>query len=94
MDRNQTFGALIAAACLIIAVAFIVLLFFYDPYIASIIDLGSWANVRFWLIATPVELGFVVLMAICTWIGYTMLTATTKHTEEVITTETTNISHQ
>ena len=46
------------------------------------VDLGFWAIVRFWLIATPVELGFVVLLAICAWIGYAMLITTPKPPEE------------
>jgi hypothetical protein len=79
---------------LIIAIAFIVPFFFYDPYIAPIIDLGSWANLLLWLIATPVELVFTVMMAICAWIGYTMLTTPNKPTEEIISIETSNISNQ
>ena len=56
MGRNRISDALIAAACLIIAIAFIVLLFFQNLYIVSIVNCVPGANARFWLIATPVEL--------------------------------------
>ena len=36
------------------------------------INLGSAENMRFWLIASPVAIVFVAIMAIGAWIGYTM----------------------
>jgi lysylphosphatidylglycerol synthetase-like protein (DUF2156 family) len=74
LSKDQAIGAVIVAACLIVALAFIGLLFLYDPYISNIINLGSAANVHFWLIATPVAIAFVALLAIGSWIGYTMAT--------------------
>jgi predicted DNA-binding transcriptional regulator len=50
------------------------LLFFYDPHIASFLNIGAAADVRFWLIATPVTVAFVAIMAIGAWIGWTMAT--------------------
>ena len=56
MAKDQALGAVIVAACVIVAVAFVGLLFLYDPYVASWINLGAAADVRYWLIAAPVWL--------------------------------------
>ena len=86
MSKDQVIGAVIVIACSIVALVFIGLLFIYDPYISSIVNLGSAENVRFWLIATPVTIAFVAILAIGAWIGYTMATTPTpKPTEEFTT---------
>jgi hypothetical protein len=54
------------------ALAYVSLLFFYDPYISNLINLGSAENVHFWLIATLVAIAFIAIIAIGAWIGYTM----------------------
>ena len=74
MSKDQAIGAAIVAVTVILAVAFIGLLFFYDPYIACWLNLGASADVRFWLIAAPVTIAFVAILAIGAWIGYTMAT--------------------
>jgi lysylphosphatidylglycerol synthetase-like protein (DUF2156 family) len=88
MAKDQTIGALILVVCVLIALAFIGLLFLYDPYIANIINIGSAANVRYWLIAAPVTIAFIAIMAIGAWIGYTMATTPPPKPIEEITTET------
>jgi hypothetical protein len=67
---------------------FIGLLFLYDPYIANIINLGAAADVHYWLIATPVAIAFIAIMAIGAWIGYTMATTPPPKPIEEITAET------
>ena len=74
MSKDQAIGALIVAVCVIVALAYVSLLFFYDPFISNIINLGSAENVHFWLIATPVAIAFIAILAIGAWIGYTMAT--------------------
>jgi lysylphosphatidylglycerol synthetase-like protein (DUF2156 family) len=88
MAKDQTIGALILVVCVLIALAFIGLLFLYDPYIANIINIGSAANVRYWLIAAPVTIAFIAIMAIGAWIGYTMATTPPPKPIEEITAET------
>lgn len=92
MSKDQALGAVIVAVCVIAAVAFVGLLLFYDPYIASILNLGANSEVRFWLIATPVAVAFVAILAIGTWIGWTMATTPPPKPIEEITapTETEN----
>ncbi len=87
MSKDQAIGAAIIAVCVILALAFIGLLFFYDPYIASVLNVGAAADVRFWLIATPVAIAFIAILAIGTWIGYTMLTTPAPKPIEEITAE-------
>jgi hypothetical protein len=88
MAKDQTIGALILVVCVLIALAFSGLLFLYDPYIANIINIGSATNVRYWLIAAPVTIAFIAIMAIGAWIGYTMATTPPPKPIEEITTET------
>jgi predicted DNA-binding transcriptional regulator len=88
LSKDQALGAVITAVCIIGALAFIGLLFFYDPYISSLINLGSAEHVHFWLIATPVAVALVAILAIGSWIGYTMATTPTPKPIEEITAET------
>ena len=74
--------------CVLIAIAFLGLLFLYDPYIASLLNIGSAVNVRFWLIATPVTIAFIGVMAVGAWIGYTMATTPPPKPIEDFTTDT------
>jgi hypothetical protein len=87
MSKDQALGAVILVVCALLAVAFLGLLFFYDPYIASLLNVGAAADVRFWLIATPVTVGFVAILAIGAWIGLTMATTPPPKPIEEITAE-------
>jgi hypothetical protein len=87
MSKDQTIGAAILIVCAFLAIAFLLLLFLYDPHISSIINLGSAANVRFWLIATPVTIASVAILTIGAWIGYTMATTPPPKPIEEISTE-------
>jgi hypothetical protein len=88
MGKDQAIGAVILVVCVLIAIAFVGLLFFYDPYIASVINIGATADVRYWLIATPVSVAFLVVMAVGAWIGWTMVTTPRPKPIEEITEET------
>jgi lysylphosphatidylglycerol synthetase-like protein (DUF2156 family) len=88
MGKDQTIGALILIVCALVALAFIALLFFYDPHIASFLNLGAAADVQFWLIAAPVTIAFIGVMAIGAWIGWTMATTPPPKPIEDITAET------
>ena len=88
MSKDQTIGALILLLCVLIALAFLGLLFLYDPYIISFLNLGATADVQFWLIATPVTIAFIGIMAIGAWIGWTMVTTPPPKPIEENTTQT------
>jgi hypothetical protein len=85
MAKDQAFGALIIVICAILAVAFVLGMFLYDPYLRSILNVGLPENVRFWIVATPVTVGFVGILGIGAWIGFTMATTPPpKPIEELI----------
>jgi hypothetical protein len=85
MAKDQAFGALIIVICAILAVAFVLGMFLYDPYLRSILNVGLPENVRFWIVATPVTVGFVGILVVGAWIGFTMATTSTpKPIEELI----------
>jgi hypothetical protein len=88
MSKDQTLGALIVVVCAVLLVGYIRGLFLYDPYISSWLNIGAAADVRFWLIATPVLVGFIAILAIGTWIGYTMATTPAPKPIEEISAET------
>jgi predicted DNA-binding transcriptional regulator len=61
MNKDQSIGAAIFITCLIVAIA----------YVAALL----WPNleaIRLWLIAIPVTIAFVGVLAIGAWIGWTM----------------------
>lgn len=86
MSKDQAIGAAILVACVLIALAYLVLLFFY-PYVSSFLNIGSQGAVQFWLIATPVVIAFVAILGIGSWIGYTMATTPPPKPIEETTTE-------
>lgn len=87
MSKDQAIGGAILAVCVIVALGYIGLLFLYDPYISSFINLGSATNVHFWTIATPVAVAFIGILGIGAWIGYTMATTPPPKPIEEITAE-------
>jgi hypothetical protein len=87
MSKDQALGAAILVASAVIAVGYLVGLFLYDPYIISWLNIGSASGVHFWLIATPVAIAFVAILAIGAWIGYTMATTPAPKPIEEITEE-------
>jgi len=89
MSKDQAIGAAITLVCVLVALAFVGLLFFYDPYIASIINIGSAAAVQYWLIAAPVAIAFIAILGIGAWIGYTMATTPAPKPIEEITIDNT-----
>jgi hypothetical protein len=87
VSKDQAIGGVIALVCVLVAVLYIAGLFFYDPYIMSWLNIGSADAVRYWLIAVPVLVAFVAILAIGAWIGWTMATTPPPKPIEEITTE-------
>jgi predicted DNA-binding transcriptional regulator len=77
MSKDQAIGLLIFIACVIIAIAYTVGLF-----------LPVFEGFRFWIVAVPVFIGFVAILAIGAWIGWTMATTPPPKPIEEITSET------
>ena len=91
VSKDQAIGWLIFLVCAVVIIGYIVALFGYDPLIKETlnIDLGSADEVRFWLIAVPVLIAFVAVLAIGAWIGWTMGTTPPPRPIEEIESEST-----
>jgi hypothetical protein len=86
MSKDQVIGGAILAVCVVVAIGYLVTLF-YPQWLVTIGLLGSTVNVQFWVIAIPVFIAFIAILAIGAWIGYTMATTPPPKPIEEITTE-------
>jgi hypothetical protein len=86
MSKDQAIGGAIFVVCLIVAVGYLVTLF-YPDWLVQIGLLNNTANVQFWVIAVPVFIAFIAIMFIGAWIGWTMATTPPPKPIEEITTE-------
>jgi hypothetical protein len=86
MSKDQAIGGAILVVCLVIALLYTVTLF-YPQWLVTIGLLSSTASVGYWLIAVPVFVAFVAILAIGAWIGYTMASTPPPKPIEEITTE-------
>jgi uncharacterized membrane protein YedE/YeeE len=84
VSKDQTIGAVICLVCVLVAVFYVVSLFFPVWLGALGID---FEFSQFWLIAIPVLIAFVAILAIGAWIGWTMATTPPPKPIEEITTE-------
>ena len=87
MSKDQAIGGAILIVCVVVALVYLVALFGYQQLIQPWLNIGSAADVRFWLIAVPVFVAFVAILAIGAWIGYTMATTPPPKPIEEITAE-------
>ena len=90
VSKDQAIGGAILLVCLLVAVFYLVTLFY--PEWLSMVGIvantpDSLQNVRFWVIAVPVFIAFVAIMLIGAWIGWTMATTPPPKPIEEITTE-------
>jgi uncharacterized membrane protein len=79
VSKDQAIGGLIFIVCVVIALGYVVGLFFYEPWIKDFLMNSlnldwSTASVRYWLVAVPVLVAFVAILGIGAWIGWTMAT--------------------
>lgn len=73
MSRDQTIGATIFLVCAIAGLFYVVTLF-YPQWLNAFGTQITQSNVQFWIIAVPVTVGFVALIGIGGWIGWTIAT--------------------
>jgi predicted DNA-binding transcriptional regulator len=83
VSKDQAIGGVICLVCVVVAVFYVVTLF-YPQWLSSI---ATASDVQFWVIAVPVLVAFVAVMAIGAWIGWTMATTPPPKPIEEITTE-------
>jgi len=78
VSKDQAIGGIIFLVCVVVAIGYIVALFFPEFIMNTLLNFG-WSRgqlvrVEFWLVAIPVFVAFVVVLAIGAWIGWTMAT--------------------
>jgi hypothetical protein len=76
MSKDQALGMLLFLVCVIIAIMYTVGLF-----------LPIFEGFRFWIVAIPVFIGFIAILAIGAWIGWTMATTPPPKPIEEVTSE-------
>jgi hypothetical protein len=82
-SKDQAIGGIIFVVCVIVGILYTLGLFYYgDPLT------GAGWPVYIWLIAIPVFLAFIAIMAIGAWIGWTMATTPPPKPIEEITAKT------
>jgi lysylphosphatidylglycerol synthetase-like protein (DUF2156 family) len=89
VGKDQSIGGVIFILCVVIAIFYLVTLF-YPTWLTSLglqWDTAWMSSVQFWLIAIPVFVAFVAIMAIGAWIGWTMATTPPPKPIEEITSE-------
>lgn len=74
VSKDQAIGWVIFLVCVVVMIGYVVTLFGYEQIIQPVIDVGSTSGVQFWLVAIPVLIAFVAVLAIGAWIGWTMAT--------------------
>ncbi len=86
VSKDQAIGGVICLVCVVVAIFYVVTLFF--PTWGTIIGITlNAADVQYWLVAVPVLIAFVAILAIGAWIGWTMATTPPPKPIEEITTE-------
>lgn len=86
VSKDQAIGGLIFIVCVVIAIFYLVTLFY--PQWLNVLNIRPDNGVvQFWVIAVPVFVAFVAVMAIGAWIGWTMATTPPPKPIEEITSE-------
>jgi len=87
LSKDQAIGGVILIVCAAIGLLYFVTLFF--PQWLSVFGVqATWiSDAQFWVIAIPVFVAFIAVMAIGTWIGWTMATTSPPKPIEEITSE-------
>lgn len=86
VSKDQSIGAVILLVCVVLAVFYLVTLF-YPSWLSNIGIQATGADVQFWIIAIPVFIAFIAIMGIGAWIGWTMATTPPPKPIEEITSE-------
>lgn len=91
VSKDQGIGGAILAVCVIVAIGYLVTLF-YPQWLGLIglvnaNDAAALQDVKFWTIAIPVFVAFIAILFIGAWIGWTMATTPPPKPIEEITTE-------
>jgi hypothetical protein len=88
MKKDQAIGGAILAVCILVAIAYSVVVFFPAPTAALLgmtVDATTGNTLRLYAVLVPVFVAFIALLAIGAWIGFTMATTPPPKPIEEIT---------
>ena len=85
LAKDRAIGGAILVVCVAVALFYVVTLFV--PSWLSVFGVSNTSAVAFWIIAIPVFVGFVAIMFIGAWIGWTMATTPAPKPIEEIASE-------
>jgi hypothetical protein len=71
LSKDQAIGAIILVLCIFIGIFYVVTLL-YPQWLSILGTQTTQGNVQFWIIAAPVLIGFVGILGVGAWIGWTM----------------------
>jgi flagellar basal body-associated protein FliL len=80
VSKDQAIGGIIFIVCVVVGILYTIGLFYFGDAFA-----GAGWPIYIWLIAIPVFLAFIAIMAIGAWIGWTMATTPPPKPIEEIT---------
>ena len=86
VSKDQAIGGVICLVCVVVAVFYLITLF-WPGWLSAVGLIKDVSGVQFWVVAIPVFIAFVAIMAIGAWIGWTMATTPPPKPIEEITTE-------
>jgi len=91
-SKDQAIGALIFLVCVLLAIGYIIVLFFPQTVISFLQTYLSWISwtelgIRLWAVTIIVLIAFLAIMFIGAWIGWTMATTPPPKPIEEIETE-------
>jgi hypothetical protein len=86
VSKDQAIGGVICFVCVVVAAFYLVTLF-WPSWLSAVGLINDVSGVQFWVVAIPVFIAFVAIMAIGAWIGWTMATTPPPKPIEEITTE-------
>jgi len=84
LSKDQTLGAAILAICLLVGIFYVTTLL-YPQWLNTFGIQTTQSNIQFWVIAVPVLVAFIAILAIGGWIGWTMATTPPPKPIEEIT---------
>ena len=75
VSKDQAIGWIIFLVCVVVMIGYVVALFFpKEVGDLLMLEIKDIYHARIWLIAIPVLIAFVAILAIGAWIGWTMAT--------------------
>lgn len=87
VSKDQSIGGLIFIVCVVVGILYFMTLVY--PYWLGVFGVSvTWLGyAQFWVVAIPVLIAFIAIMAIGAWIGWTMATTPPPKPIEELTTE-------